>query len=120
MVCVSEVIVLDSKHLRIALRSQTKNSLSLSKRRKGNIVIIHNNMVNYLELNITISSTILSTIIIRYAIPLSNPVKPIKTQYINLLILYIEGVLLLHYSLKILNAFFNISLLYAINPTSLE
>ncbi|WP_426915519.1 hypothetical protein [Staphylococcus shinii] len=34
-------------------------------------------------------------------IPLSNSVKPIKTQYINLLILYIEGVLLLHYSLKI-------------------
>lgn len=54
MVCVGEVIVLDSKHLRIALRSQTKNSLSLSKRRKGNIVIIHNNMVNYLELNINV------------------------------------------------------------------
>lgn len=53
-------------------------------------------------------------------IPLSNPVKPIKTQYINLLILYIEGVLLLHYSLKILNTFFNISLLYAINPISLK
>ncbi|WP_436951042.1 pyridoxamine 5'-phosphate oxidase family protein [Staphylococcus shinii] len=54
MVSVGEVIALDSEHLRIALWPQTQTTLSLAKKGKANLVIIYNNMVNYLELDITV------------------------------------------------------------------
>lgn len=53
MVSVGEVIALDSEHLRIALWPQTQTTLSLVKKGKANLVIIYNNMVNYLELDIS-------------------------------------------------------------------
>lgn len=54
MVSVGEVIALDSEHLRIALWPQTHTSISLAEKRKSNLIIIYNNMVSYLELDITL------------------------------------------------------------------
>lgn len=54
MVSVGEVIALDSEHLRIALWPQTQTSISLAEKRKSNLIIIYNNMVSYLELDITL------------------------------------------------------------------
>lgn len=61
---------------------------------KSKITILPNRskklgMVIFWLLLITTNSKILSTIIIGYAISLSNPVKPIKDQYINTLISHI-------------------------------
>lgn len=54
MVSVGEVIALDSEHLRIALWPQTQTSISLAEKRKSNLIIIYNNMISYLELDITL------------------------------------------------------------------
>lgn len=53
MVSVGEVIALNPEYLRIALWPQTQTTLSLAQKRKANLVIIYNNIVNYLELDIS-------------------------------------------------------------------